>query len=78
MFFLYVRVVEAKDLPPNPITGAPVDPYVEVKLGNTRAPPSNNHEQFTDFTHGTDSTPACWQEVQLPYVKQYKLIFVTE
>ncbi|VAI90703.1 unnamed protein product [Triticum turgidum subsp. durum] len=34
MFFLYVRVVKAKDLPPNPITGAPMDPYVEVKLGN--------------------------------------------
>ncbi|RLM55574.1 hypothetical protein C2845_PM10G16230 [Panicum miliaceum] len=34
MFFLYVRVVKAKDLPPNPITGAPMDPYVEVRLGN--------------------------------------------
>ncbi|KAI4971078.1 FT-interacting protein 1 [Hordeum vulgare subsp. vulgare] len=34
MFFLYVRVVKAKDLPLNPITGAPMDPYVEVKLGN--------------------------------------------
>ncbi|EAZ37635.1 FT-interacting protein 1 isoform X1 [Oryza sativa Japonica Group] len=34
MFFLYVRVVKAKDLPPNPITGSPMDPYVEVKLGN--------------------------------------------
>ncbi|KAG8094813.1 hypothetical protein GUJ93_ZPchr0012g22078 [Zizania palustris] len=26
MFFLYVRVVKAKDLPPNPITGSPMDP----------------------------------------------------
>ncbi|KAL6874160.1 hypothetical protein ACP4OV_014242 [Aristida adscensionis] len=34
MFFLYVRVVKAKDLPPNPITGAAIDPYVEVRLGN--------------------------------------------
>ncbi|GAV63926.1 C2 domain-containing protein/PRT_C domain-containing protein, partial [Cephalotus follicularis] len=33
MFYLYVRVVKAKDLPPNPITGS-CDPYVEVKLGN--------------------------------------------
>ncbi|KAG2612847.1 FT-interacting protein 1-like [Panicum virgatum] len=34
MFFLYVRVVKARDLPPNPITGAAMDPYVEVRLGN--------------------------------------------
>ncbi|XP_065856747.1 FT-interacting protein 1 [Euphorbia lathyris] len=33
MFYLYVRVVKAKDLPPNPITGN-IDPYVEVKVGN--------------------------------------------
>lgn len=33
MFYLYVRVVKAKDLPPNSIT-ATCDPYVEVKLGN--------------------------------------------
>lgn len=33
MFYLYVRVVKAKDLPPNSIT-ASCDPYVEVKLGN--------------------------------------------
>ncbi|OIW18336.1 hypothetical protein TanjilG_31476 [Lupinus angustifolius] len=33
MFYLYVRVVKAKDLPPNPVT-ANVDPYVEVKVGN--------------------------------------------
>ncbi|KAF2307813.1 hypothetical protein GH714_032049 [Hevea brasiliensis] len=33
MFYLYVRVVKAKDLPPNPVTGN-CDPYVEVKLGN--------------------------------------------
>ncbi|KAL2478521.1 C2 calcium/lipid-binding plant phosphoribosyltransferase family protein [Forsythia ovata] len=33
MFYLYVRVVKAKDLPPSPITGS-CDPYVEVKLGN--------------------------------------------
>nr|GMD65203.1 FT-interacting protein 1-like [Ipomoea batatas] len=35
MFYLYVRVVKAKDLPPGGIT-ASVDPYVEVKLGNYR------------------------------------------
>ncbi|KAF4360634.1 hypothetical protein F8388_011269 [Cannabis sativa] len=33
MFYLYVRVVKAKDLPPSGIT-ASCDPYVEVKLGN--------------------------------------------
>ncbi|XP_050385201.1 FT-interacting protein 1 [Argentina anserina] len=33
MFYLYVRVVKAKDLPPSSIT-ASCDPYVEVKLGN--------------------------------------------
>lgn len=33
MYYLYVRVVKAKDLPLNPITGN-CDPYVEVKLGN--------------------------------------------
>ncbi|XP_022742797.1 FT-interacting protein 1-like [Durio zibethinus] len=33
MFYLYVRVVKAKDLPTNPVTGN-IDPYVEVKLGN--------------------------------------------
>ncbi|KAL9142340.1 hypothetical protein ABFS82_14G163400 [Erythranthe guttata] len=33
MYYLYVRVVKAKDLPPTAIT-ASCDPYVEVKLGN--------------------------------------------
>ncbi|BBH07416.1 C2 calcium/lipid-binding plant phosphoribosyltransferase family protein [Prunus dulcis] len=33
MFYLYVRVVKAKDLPTNPVTGV-CDPYVGVKLGN--------------------------------------------
>ncbi|KAH0923685.1 hypothetical protein HID58_023703 [Brassica napus] len=33
MFYLYVRVVRAKELPPGLITGG-CDPYVEVKLGN--------------------------------------------
>ncbi|KAL7210845.1 hypothetical protein ACSBR2_013839 [Camellia fascicularis] len=33
MFYLYVRVVKAKDLPPSAITSS-CDPYVEVKLGN--------------------------------------------
>ncbi|XP_010557779.1 PREDICTED: FT-interacting protein 1 [Tarenaya hassleriana] len=33
MFYLYVRVVRAKDLPPGLMTGG-CDPYVEVKLGN--------------------------------------------
>ncbi|PON87917.1 Phosphoribosyltransferase [Trema orientale] len=33
MFYLYVRVVKAKDLPTNPVTGS-CDPYVQVKLGN--------------------------------------------
>ncbi|CAI9779448.1 unnamed protein product [Fraxinus pennsylvanica] len=33
MYYLYVRVVKAKDLPTNPLTGN-CDPYVEVKLGN--------------------------------------------
>ncbi|KAK7271603.1 hypothetical protein RJT34_27640 [Clitoria ternatea] len=33
MFYLYVRVVKARDLPPGAITSS-CDPYVEVKLGN--------------------------------------------
>ncbi|XP_054811665.1 FT-interacting protein 1-like [Prosopis cineraria] len=33
MFYLYVRVVKAKDLPTGAMTGS-CDPYVEVKLGN--------------------------------------------
>ncbi|KAI4372862.1 hypothetical protein MLD38_011045 [Melastoma candidum] len=33
MYYLYVRVVKAKDLPPSSITGS-CDPYIEVKLGN--------------------------------------------
>lgn len=33
MFYLYVRVEKAKDLPTNPLTGN-CDPYVEVKMGN--------------------------------------------
>lgn len=33
MYYLYVRVVKARDLPPNSITGS-CDPYIEVKLGN--------------------------------------------
>ncbi|KAL2321953.1 hypothetical protein Fmac_026332 [Flemingia macrophylla] len=33
MFYLYVRVVKAKDLPPSTLTSS-CDPYVEVKLGN--------------------------------------------
>ncbi|ESQ32506.1 hypothetical protein EUTSA_v10003567mg [Eutrema salsugineum] len=33
MFYLYVRVVRAKELPQGSITGG-CDPYVEVKLGN--------------------------------------------
>ncbi|KAJ6316712.1 hypothetical protein OIU78_019904 [Salix suchowensis] len=33
MFYLYVRVVKAKDLPTNPMTGS-CDPYIEVKVGN--------------------------------------------
>ncbi|XP_047323107.1 FT-interacting protein 1-like [Impatiens glandulifera] len=36
MYYLYVRIVKAKDLPFNPITGGGCDPYVEVKLGNYR------------------------------------------
>ncbi|XP_029122053.2 FT-interacting protein 1 [Elaeis guineensis] len=35
MYYLYVQVVKAKDLQPNPITMS-CDPYVEVNLGNYR------------------------------------------
>ncbi|KDP24593.1 hypothetical protein JCGZ_25509 [Jatropha curcas] len=35
MFYLYVRVEKARDLPTNPVTGN-LDPYVEVKVGNYR------------------------------------------
>lgn len=33
MYYLYVRVEKAKNLPPSSLTGS-LDPYVEVKLGN--------------------------------------------
>ncbi|KAJ9147913.1 hypothetical protein P3X46_030027 [Hevea brasiliensis] len=33
MFFLYVRVVKARDLPAMDVTGS-IDPFVEVKIGN--------------------------------------------
>ncbi|KAK2662060.1 hypothetical protein Ddye_000634 [Dipteronia dyeriana] len=33
MFYLYVRVEKARDLPTNPVTGN-IDAYVEVKVGN--------------------------------------------
>ncbi|PSS02580.1 FT-interacting protein [Actinidia chinensis var. chinensis] len=33
MYYLYVRIVKAKDLPPSSITSS-CDPYAEVKLGN--------------------------------------------
>ncbi|XP_050227938.1 FT-interacting protein 3 [Mercurialis annua] len=33
MFFLYVRVVKARDLPAMDLTGS-IDPFVEVKIGN--------------------------------------------
>ncbi|CAI0414432.1 unnamed protein product [Linum tenue] len=35
MFFLYVRVVKARDLPAMDVTGS-VDPFVEVRIGNYR------------------------------------------
>ncbi|XP_048432363.1 FT-interacting protein 1-like [Pyrus x bretschneideri] len=35
MFYLYVRVEKAKDLPTNPVTGS-CDPYIEVKLGTCK------------------------------------------
>ncbi|CAN0907611.1 FT-interacting protein 7 [Linum grandiflorum] len=35
MFFLYVRVVKARELPAMDVTGS-VDPYVEVRIGNYR------------------------------------------
>ncbi|KAG1363559.1 FT-interacting protein 3-like [Cocos nucifera] len=35
MYFLYVNVVKARDLPAMDVTGS-LDPYVEVKLGNYR------------------------------------------
>lgn len=35
MYYLYVRVVKAKDLPTGPVSMS-VDPFVEVKLGNYR------------------------------------------
>ncbi|GFY93623.1 C2 calcium/lipid-binding plant phosphoribosyltransferase family protein [Actinidia rufa] len=35
MYYLYARVVKAKDLPTNPVTGS-CDPYIEVNLGNSK------------------------------------------
>ncbi|KAK7314295.1 hypothetical protein VNO77_39511 [Canavalia gladiata] len=40
MFYLYVRIVKAKDLPPSTITSS-CDPYVEVKLGNYKGRTKN-------------------------------------
>ncbi|KAL2326949.1 hypothetical protein Fmac_020376 [Flemingia macrophylla] len=45
MFYLYVRVVKAKDLPPNPVTSN-VDPYVEVKVGNYKGKTRHFEKKF--------------------------------
>ncbi|KAJ1409905.1 Phosphoribosyltransferase C-terminal [Sesbania bispinosa] len=45
MFYLYVRVVKAKDLPPNPVTSN-VDPYVEVKVGNYKGKTKHFEKKF--------------------------------
>lgn len=46
MYYLYVRVVKARDLPTNPITGS-CDPYIEVKLGNYKG----KTQHFEKKTH---------------------------
>lgn len=46
MFYLYVRVVKAKELPPGSITGG-CDPYVEVKLGNYKGRTKNFDRKTT-------------------------------
>lgn len=45
-YYLYVRVVKAQNLPPNPVTGN-CDPYVEVKLGNYKGKTQHFDKKIT-------------------------------
>ncbi|XP_073001548.1 FT-interacting protein 1-like [Typha latifolia] len=50
MYYLYVRVVKSKDLPPNPLTGS-CDPYAEVKLGNYKGTTRHFDKRTTPEWH---------------------------
>ncbi|KAL9248603.1 FT-interacting protein 1-like protein [Drosera capensis] len=69
MYYLYVRVVRAKDLPVNTLTGS-CDPYVEVKLGNYRGKTRHfekkmNPEWNQVFAFGKDKIQSTVLEVFL-------------
>ncbi|KAG6495105.1 FT-interacting protein 1-like [Zingiber officinale] len=74
MYYLYVRVVKAKDLSTNPITMS-CDPYVEVKLGNykgtTRHLSKANPEWNQVFAFSKDRIQSSLMEV---FVKDKEMI----
>ncbi|XP_061348071.1 FT-interacting protein 1 [Gastrolobium bilobum] len=71
MFYLYVRVEKAKDLPPNPVTGN-VDPYVVVKVGNYKGKTRHfekktNPEWKQVFAFSKDKVQSSVVEVKVKY-----------
>ncbi|KAK1367460.1 FT-interacting protein 1 [Heracleum sosnowskyi] len=67
MYYVYVRVVKARDLPPNQVTGSS-DPYVEVKLGNYKGKTQHfekrtNPEWKQVFAFSKDKIHASFLEV---------------
>lgn len=75
MFYLYVRVVKAKDVPPSGVT-ARCDPYVEVKLGNYKGRTRHfenrtNPEWNQVFAFSKDQIQSSTLEV---YVKDKEMI----
>ncbi|GLT39698.1 hypothetical protein SLA2020_138750 [Shorea laevis] len=75
MFYLYVRVVKAKDLPPSPVTGS-CDPYAQVKLGNykgkTRHYEKKTNPEFNQvFAFSKDKIQSSLLEV---YVKDREMV----
>ncbi|KAI4348748.1 hypothetical protein L6164_009431 [Bauhinia variegata] len=75
MLYLYVRVVKAKDLPPNPVTSS-CDPYVEVKVGNYKGKTRHfenkaNPEWKQVFAFSKDKIQSSMVEV---YVRDNKMV----
>ncbi|XP_057978722.1 FT-interacting protein 1-like isoform X2 [Malania oleifera] len=75
MFYLFVRVAKAKDLPPSSITGS-CDPYVEVKLGNYKGRTKHfekkmNPEWYQVFAFSKDRIQSSVLEV---FVKDKEMI----
>ncbi|KAJ4711668.1 C2 domain-containing protein [Melia azedarach] len=75
MYYLYVRVVKAQDLPPSSITGT-CDPYVEVKMGNYKGRTKHfekkmNPEWNQVFTFSKESIQSSVLEV---FVKEKEMI----